>query len=342
MRCRRSRLLPVAMMSGLMAVTFVAPAFAQGKEDKPLSDAEKKTKAKALYQEATDKFDSGDFKGAIPLFQEADSLIPGAVPKFKVAESYDKMGDAPKAVAAYEAFLASNPDAKKYGDNIDQAKARIEALKKTPAKVKVAVEPPEVTGFTVTVDGVEQAGSELSVTPGKHTITVSAEGYEPATQEFEVTYGEQTQLNLALQPAEGAVPVGPVVPPADPPTKPEPKEERSMVPAYVTLGLAGAGAVVGTIFGIMALGSASDYDDAPSQDLFDETERNALIADMSFGVALTFGVTGVVLLLSGDDGGAKTGASKSTTQAQKSRFQGPKLSPYVGPTGGGAVGTLSF
>lgn len=339
MRSRRFRLLPVAVMSGLMALTAVAPAFAQG-DAKPLSDTEKKNKAKALYQEATSAFDAGDYKAAVPLFQEADSLVPGAVPKFKVAESYDKMGDGPKAIAAYEAFLASNPDPKKFGDRVDEAKARIEALKKAPAKVKVAVEPADVTGYTVTVDGVEQTGAELSIPPGKHTITVSAEGYDPATQEFEVAAGEQTQVNLTLKKSEGAV-VPPVAPPPPEPTTPEPKEERSMVPAYVTLGLAGAGAVVGTIFGIMALGSKSDYDAGPTQELFDETERNALIADMSFGVALTFGVTGVVLLLSGGDSDSEASRGKPT-QARRDGFSAPKLAPFVGPTGGGAVGSVSF
>ena len=36
----------------------------------------------------------------------------------------------------------------------------------------------------------------------------------------------------------------------------------------------------------------------------DDTERNALIADMAFGVAITLGVTGVVLLTSDDSAAA--------------------------------------
>ena len=104
---------------------------------------------------------------------------------------------------------------------------------------------------------------------------------------------------------------------------------KSAIPAVVTLSIAGAGAVLGGIFGVLALGSKSDFEAAPSQELFDKTERNTLIADMSFGVALTFGVTGLVLLLSDEE--------PDTTASTR-----PFVAPWVGPNGGGAVGTLRF
>jgi hypothetical protein len=83
-----------------------------------------------------------------------------------------------------------------------------------------------------------------------------------------------------------------------------------MVPAYVTLGIAGVAGVVGTIFGVKALGSKSDFDKTPSTEAADDTERSALIADMAFGVAITLGVTGVVLLTSDDEPPPSAAASK--------------------------------
>ena len=106
----------------------------------------------------------------------------------------------------------------------------------------------------------------------------------------------------------------------------------SVIPAVVTLSLAGTGAIVGTVFGVLALSSKSSFDETPTQDLFDETERNALIADMSFGVALTFGVTGLVLLLT----------SGSSEEEPKPAATGFQLTPFAGPSGGGAVGTFKF
>jgi hypothetical protein len=116
------------------------------------------------------------------------------------------------------------------------------------------------------------------------------------------------------------------------------------VPAYVTLGLAGAGAVVGTVFGVMALGSKSKFNETPTVENADATDRNALISDMSFAVALTFGVTGAVLLLSNDAPAEPKAAHHAGPQkvAKKSSMPRGFIAPYVGPTGGGAAAFLTF
>jgi hypothetical protein len=114
-------------------------------------------------------------------------------------------------------------------------------------------------------------------------------------------------------------------------------EEKSMLPAYVTLGIAGVAGVVGTIFGVKALGAKSDFDKTPTTKLADDTERSALIADMAFGVAITLGVTGVVLLTSDDEPPpAATGMLKPKAKARLD------VTPYAGPKSGGATARLTF
>jgi hypothetical protein len=105
----------------------------------------------------------------------------------------------------------------------------------------------------------------------------------------------------------------------------------------VTLGIATGGAIVGTIFGVQALQSKSDFDSHPTTKSADDTERNALIADMAFGVAVTLGVTGIVLLTSSDD----TDAPKAATLhlPPKPTF---RVLPYVGRESGGAAARLTF
>ena len=107
-----------------------------------------------------------------------------------------------------------------------------------------------------------------------------------------------------------------------------------MVPAYVTLGIAGASAVLGTVFGIKALGAKSDFDDNPTTSKADDVERNALIADMAFGVAVTLGITGVVLLTTSDEP-----VEAQAAKLDKSRWQ---LAPYASPQGGGAAARFAF
>ena len=95
--------------------------------------------------------------------------------------------------------------------------------------------------------------------------------------------------------------------------------------------------VKGAVFGGLALKSKGEFEDTPTQDLFDETERNALIADMSFGVALTFGVTGLVLLLT--DSGEEAPKDEKKPEEKKATF---RFAPYGGPSGAGAVGVVTF
>ncbi|WP_437958654.1 PEGA domain-containing protein [Sorangium sp. So ce119] len=316
------------------------------KPKKPLTEKQKKDEAKKLYKEAETRFDKGEYAVAADLYRQADEHVPGAAPKYKLALSLDKQGLAAEAVAAWQSFLDSKPDAEKFKDKITEAQGRIEALKKTPAKVRVATTPETPQGLKVAIDGVAQTGTELSVPPGKHTLTVSAEGFADASQEIEVSFAETRDVSVTLTPqapppvaATPAQPPAPppatTPPPAQPPPPAAPVEPRSPVPAYVTLGLAGAGVVVGTIFGIQALSAKSDFDKDPTTKTADRVDRNALIADMSFAVALTFGVTGAVLLLS-DDTSAETKTAASSMK--KKAF----VAPFVSPTGGGAAARFTF
>jgi len=329
------------------AVAFTQPAFAQpaggpakppaaapAKPEKPLTADQKKAEAKKAFEDGGKKFDAGDFAGAYLEFKKADEFVPGAVPKFRMAEALDKAGDAPGAVKAYQDFLDSNPPKDKHQARIDTATQRIEAIKKTPADVKVNVTP---ANATLAVDGASQATNPVKVPPGKHEISATAEGFLDGKTDVEVTYGEKKEitLNLTAKPAEVAKNDKP--PPPSEKTEP-PKKSGSKVPAIITLSLAGAGAIVGGVFGGLALKSKSDFEKTPTQDLYDTTERDALIADMSFGVAITFGVTGVVLLITsgGED------ADKDKDKDKEKKAEQPFFTPWAGPTGAGAVGGFTF
>lgn len=324
-------------------------AAAPAKPAKPLTEKQKKDLAKKAFKEAEEKFGKGDYAGALESYRVAEENLPGDRPRYKIAQSLDKLGKAPEAVAAYQAFLDGKPDEKKLADLITDANGRITELKKTPAKVKLAITPEAPAGMKVMVDGAEQplaAGNELSLAPGKHTVSVQAEGFEPATQELEVTFAETKDVPLTLtkkaEPPPPPPPVAVAPPPPPPPAEeppPPPPPPRSKIPAYVTLGLAGAGAVVGTIFGAQALSAKNEFESTPTTELADKADRNALIADMSYAVAITFGVTGAVLLFSKD---TPEEPKAATTQTTKPAPRRAFVTPYVGPTGGGAAALFTF
>jgi len=317
-----------------------APPPEKGPKPKPKTAAQKQEAAKALFAEGKSKFESGDYAGAYQAFKTADELVPDPpVPKYRMAEALDKQGDVEGAIKAYEAFLAAKTRPDKDKERIDTANARIAALKVAPADVKVVIAPAEAAAAALSLDGAPVTGNPVKVPPGKHTIGAKLEGFEDGKVEVDVVRGEKKEVSLTLVAKAAAVAVDKPVDKPAPTPPPETSSGSSVIPAAVTLSLAGAGVVVGAVFGGLALKSKGEFEDTPTQDLFDETERNALIADMSFGVALTFGVTGLVLLLTDSGPAEEAPKDDKKPEEKKASF---RFAPYGGPNGGGAVGIVQF
>jgi hypothetical protein len=311
---------------------------AKAADAKKAPDAKTRDAARKAYSAGEKAFGENNFSAAHDDFVKADGLIPSPHAKYWIAKSLDKQDKTDDAIAAYEKFLG-DADAARVGDEkLLDARTRLDELKaKLVAAVTVVTTPP---GATVMVDGNLETGVTpltLKLPPGPHKVTLNVSGYE--TKEIDVVAkggdkGEQ-RVDLVAKAAPPPPAPPPVVEtPAPPPPPPPAAEKRSMVPAYVTLGIAGAGAVVGTIFGLKALSSKSDFNDKPSTKSADDTERNALIADMAFGVAITLGVTGIVLLTSDDDSAKEAAKAKSPYRVE---FGG-----YAGKQRGGASAKLTF
>jgi hypothetical protein len=315
------------------ATTAAKPADAAAKPpSKKTQDA-----ARKAFGDAQKAYSAGSYVDAQAGFTKANELIPSPQASYWIAKSIDGQNKTEEAIAAYEALLA-DPDVSKIGEEkLADAKTRLDTLKATlVGEISVETNPMLAT---VAVDGVAQPGEApmtLKLTPGKHKITVSAKGYLPKDLDLEVKGGDKVKQSIVLEKEPPPPVVAPIVAaPVEQAPPPKPKEERSMVPAYVTLGIAGAGAIVGTIFGISALNAKNDFDKTPTTDLADKAERDALICDMAFGVAITLGVTGVVLLTSDDE---PAGAAKASTP-KSARLQ---LTPYAGKKSGGAAAKLTF
>ena len=304
-------------------------------ETKPAPSKADREKAKAAFKRGEEKFASGDFAGAAEAFKEANSIIPAPQASYRLALSLDKAGKTSDAAAAYKQFLDATPP-EKMAEQKTAAETRFKEL--SAGTVKLSSTP---AGAVVTVDGVPASGPTpltLSLTPGAHSVVLSVPSHEPVTRELTIAAGTSSDVAVELKPIPPPAPP-PVAttlapPPVSPSATPEPpvKDDPppSKVPAYVTLGLAGAGVVVGTIFGLKALSSRSDFKDAPTTSKADDTERNALIADMAFGVALTLGITGTVLLLSNN---------KKAEPAKTARL---RLLPVLTPQTQGAAAVLRF
>jgi hypothetical protein len=261
-------------------------------------------------------------------FTRADTLYPGAAPKYQIAICYDKLGKTQDAIAAYRRFIDSGPSAK-YAGQVQEAQKRIAELEKSgEGTVTLAITPPNIAGLAIKVDGNPAQGLDLKLPAGTHNIEITAPGYLPLTQTVEVQAGAAQSLTLTLTPAAGQ--------PPQPPTPPAPDDdgddgEALRIAGLVTLGVGVIAGVVTTVFGVQALGSASDFDATPTEELADDTETKALLADVFLGVTGALAITGVILIAVGY---AKKGDSESGAV--------PHVTPYAGRGGGGAVAEWRF
>ena len=319
-----------AAQSGAASPVPDTPPATVSPQSAPVDNA--RERARAAYTAGQDAYTAGRFAAAEEHFALADSLLPAVQAKYWRAMSLDQLGNVPAALAAFERVLES-PDKLQLGlDKVANAEARQRALAATPAELVISTVPP---GARVNVSGVDLSSPtplSLRLAPGRHVVRVVLDGYQPQHVELNVTAGEKLTPTLTLvKAASGAGTAGLAAIPA----LGADAAERSRVPGYVTLAIAGASAVVGTIFGIQALQDKSDFDDNPTTSKADDVERNALIADMAFGVTLTLGITGIVLLVADDP--VPAAPQVGTLVPQRLR-----VTPYVAPNGAGAAATLTF
>jgi hypothetical protein len=296
--------------------------------------------ARAAYGAGQEAYGAGQYAAAEAHFARADALLPAIQAKYWRAMSLDKLGDVAGAIAAFGVVLSDSQKDDLGAEKLEAAATRQRELSTVPSDLLVTTTPP---GAHVQVSGVDVPSPtplSLRLVPGRHELLISLPGYESQRVQITATPGAKLRPNLTLVP-QVAAPVAALPSLTPPPTDvglgalgTNPNPARSQVPGFVTLGIAGASAVVGTIFGIRALSDKKDYDDAPSTKRADDVERNALIADMAFGVTLTLGITGIVLLLA-DDGAEHA-------QSRPSETAGLRLQPYVTPRGAGAAAELRF
>lgn len=282
-------------------------------------------------------FAKGEYQVAEQQYRTAFDAVPSARAQHGIASSLDLQAKPTDAFEAYSKLLA-RPDLDQLPPaDVTHARERAEVLGRIPAVLRLVVVSNEqlVSGAKVLLDGVEQTASELRLEAGAHRLQVLATGYQDFEQTLNVKPAQVLDLPIELSP----VPAPAVEPPpaseavdasAATPVAPEP---ASKIPAYVTLGVAGGAAIAGTVFGIKALGAEDRFGKSPTVAHADDVERNALIADMAFGVAFTLGITGIVLLLT--DEPTEPGASPAAQSALQ-------VVPYVARDRGGAVARMTF
>lgn len=166
----------------------------------------------------------------------------------------------------------------------------------------------------VTIDGqpfpVASLGTRRAVDPGLRAVRVTANGYVSADQSVTLREGEERELSLTLR-TPPSIDLGEGdQQQSNAPAASQPERNPLEIPMWAAFGVGGAGIVVGTVTGALAIGAHSELskecnDDgkcpAKPEDKArlegDVSRYNTLstISGIAFGVGLAGAATGAVL-----------------------------------------------
>ncbi|MEQ9325008.1 MAG: tetratricopeptide repeat protein [Polyangiaceae bacterium] len=190
--------------------------------------ADKVADAEALFNQAKDLRDAGNFERACPLFEDSQRLDPQLGTLINLADCYEKQGKWATAWARYKAAIEI---AEKRGDDrIDFVREGRDRVEPKVPKVVITVTN-DAEGLTVKRGGVKLSdtmyGVKLTVDPGLVPVTILRGEEVLEEREVEAKEGEVSTLELDLAAIAAAHP-----PPPDP--KPAPVTQPVPVPVTPT------------------------------------------------------------------------------------------------------------
>jgi hypothetical protein len=299
--------------------------------------------ARALGQEGVKLADAGNCRDAIDRLSRAEKIYHAPTTLERLGECQVQVG---KIVTGTENLnkvvresLPPNAPAA-FVQAQERAKRILAESRGKIAKLRIVVTgPPEGTA-TVKVDGEQVPPAMLTsnrpTDPGEHTVEATAPGYTAATQTVTLTEGGADSVALVLSVDPNARKPEPAPAPVSPAPIPEshpaadtaastPPAAPNHLPAYVAFGVGGAGVVVGTIFGALAIGKKSSLNDACAQKVCTPDHQSDIDTGKTFGTVSTVGfVVGAVGVVAGVVLFFTVGTSSAATAT------GKRLGPFAG------------
>ncbi len=200
------RLLQMALvaMTGAALFAVVLPTAAAAEDPDELLDSlseEEELKVITLIDEGQEKYDAGDFQGALDIFNELYELFPHPDVNYRVALCYERLGEDEMAVQHYRQFLEQVPDASERG-RIERTIETLESrIGDDSAGVRVETYP---IGARIFVDNrdtapVGETPQNVQLAPGAtYQIYVEKEGYEPKQESVTIVEGEMKLLQMRM------------------------------------------------------------------------------------------------------------------------------------------------
>jgi hypothetical protein len=340
--------------ASVLCTSLVAPgALAQ---DQP--QAENVAAARSLGLQGIKMADAGDCKGAIEKLSRAESLYHAPSILARLGECQVQVGQIVLGTENLNRVVREQlaPNAPKaFKDAQERAKTVLNTALPKIARLTVKVDPPDAKP-QVTVAGAPipaaLIGVERPTDPGTHEVVVNAPGY--IEQKTSVTLAEGGTQELAVKlekdpnAAAAAAPPPPttaplVAAPTGEPPSDQPKKKNNNTLAYVSLGVGGAGLVIGGITGFLALSKKGDLEGCvdekcpPNQTSeLNSAKSMATVSTVSFAVGFVGVGLGVVLLLTG----SSQSAALNKPRVAKHEPKGLRVEPWIGSDAAGLQGTF--
>jgi hypothetical protein len=286
------------------------------------TDATQRENAQALYKAGNDARDAGDMKTAANNYRIAYALVQTPVIAVALGKAQAALG---QLIEGRQTLLGVVKIPLKPSESVLTTTARAEAATlaaqiepRIPSVTLRIVTPEGAPAPNVAIDGVTIPDVGLNapwkVDPGAHMVVATVQDAKTETR-FSVAETESREVVLDYPALSSvAVPTPVVEPPkteiAPPAVVPIPMSRGhrpSQVPAYVALGVGGAGVVVTAVFGVLAVHDKSALNtacglvktDCPlsAQSDINALHSSSLASDVGLGVAVAGLAVGGALLI---------------------------------------------
>lgn len=281
------------------------------------------TTAVQAYELGVRFFEAKRYDLAENAWQRAYALGRDPALLVAIADTRQRRGDEPGAVAMLEQYLVERPDA----PDRPSIEARIATLLQSPAVLRVRSEQP---GHAILLDGVpveQKTPTDLEVPPGSHTVIVVGEGKQVGEQVVHVGYGEVKDLDFTPE-TQSEVAIEQSVNDSVHAELGIEKEDTSIHRAVISTGsIAAASLAAGVVLGSLAIREDQRDQDESSQAAADKTDRLRVFAEVSIGLAALSAITSFTLFM---------------THKNKRRRERETAHLRIRTRGVGAAATLQF
>lgn len=279
------------------------------------------------FNDALEIFERGDYRGAIAEFERVYTLLEGHPRRYFVLYNlgltYEELNRYDLALDRYQRYLNE-------GGGEDEGSAEVRSslsrLERRLGTIVITLNGPETAEVWVGEWMVGEAPGEIRVPAGATSLELRATGFETGRQQVDVISRQSVNVTFDLQALSTFNGVPPWL-------------------FYVSTGLAGAAAIVGTGLGAHTLGLSSAGENCAREmgcslvtpEYRNEVSNFALATDVTFGVAGLFAVTSIVLIFVTDWDGSSDAAPADGAAAPP-----VALVPSIGPSMTGLTVLGSF